>query len=239
MTDKATEELTEQALNYLDKNKLLNVSMTEPIRRGLADVLYAGTDGAMIRLGSDGLIMISVDTPEKGMELLSTVENIGMVVVHQEFLIEPVMEAYGKKRANICDQAVYTRKELLPVKEDTDIRLLDESYHQVVTERYHLMDNPDYIMELIQLGVMHGIFVDNELAGFMGMHTEGSLGLLEIFPEYQRRGLGGELQKYMINFVLKKGWVPFGQVIVGNRESMGLQKKLSMELADGKVTWIF
>ena len=43
----------------------------------------------------------------------------------------------------------------------------------------------------------------------------------------------------MINFVLKKGWVPFGQIIVGNQESMGLQKKLPMELADGKVTWFF
>ena len=45
----------------------------------------------------------------------------------------------------------------------------------------------------------------NQLAGFMDMHTEGSMGLLEIFPEYQRQGLATELQKDMINFILGGG----------------------------------
>lgn len=231
--------MEEQALNYLKKDKLLNMSMIEPIRRGQAEILYAGADGTLIKIIPEGFLMLSVDNPERGMELLEPFKELEMIVVHQEFLIEAVKEKYGMIYANICDQAVYTGQKPLELKPDTDIRQLDERYHAVLTERYHLMNDPDYMMELIQMGVMHGIFVEDQLAGFMGMHTEGSMGLLEIFPEYQRRGLGTELQKFMINFVLEKGWVPFGQVIVGNQESMGLQEKLGMEIADGKVTWIF
>lgn len=228
-----------QALNYLNKNKLLNISMIEPIRRGQAEILYADSDAALIRIIPGNILMLSADKPQKGMELLRAVGKPEQIVVHQESMIEPVKKKYGMKYAIICYQAVYTKKELLSLGEDTDIRLLDESFHAILTERYHLMNDPEYMMELIKLGVMHGIFVENQLAGFMGMHTEGSMGLLEIFPEYQRQGLATELQKYMINVILKKGWVPFGQVIVGNQESMGLQEKLGMEFADGKVSWIF
>ena len=234
-----SEKAEEKALAYLDQNMLLHVSMSEPIRRGQAEILYADQDSAMIRVLPEGLLMISAGTVEKGMKLLEPIETLDMLVVHQEFLIEPVQRKYGKKHANICEQAVYTGKSPLPVKKDADIRCLDERYLSVIVEHYHMVNDPDYIRELIRMGVMHGIFVEDRLAGFMGMHSEGSLGLLEIFPEYQRRGLGSELQKYMINFVLKKGWVPFGPVIAGTQRSMGLQRKLSMELADGKVTWIF
>ncbi len=183
--------------------------------------------------------MLSAATPEAGMALLSDFETLPTIVVHQEFLIEPVMQMYKKAGYNVCDQVVYTKKEPFAIPADADIRLLDESYCQIMADHYHLSDDPEYMRELVNLGVMHGIFVENELAGFIGMHTEGSMGLLEIFPEYQNRGLATILQKYMINFILQKGWVPFGQVIVGNEASMGLQRKLGMELADGKVTWIY
>ena len=38
-----------------------------------------------------------------------------------------------------------------------------------------------------------GAFVDGQLAGFVGEHSEGSMGMLEIFPAYRRRGLGYSL----------------------------------------------
>ena len=231
--------MREQALSYLDKSPLLNASMTEPIRRNMAEILAAEETGVLIRLLSEAIFMLSADSREKGMELLEQVQEPEMVVVHQKFLIEPVKKKYGFKRDNICDQAVYTGKTPLSVRPDADIRRLDMQYYEFLTEHYHLMESPEYMAELIELGVMHGIFENGQLAGFMGMHTEGSMGILEILPEYQRRGYGTELQKYMINFCLERGWTPFGQIIVGNKESLGLQKKLGMELAPGKVTWLY
>ena len=39
--------MREQALQYLEKNPLLHVSMTEPIRRGQAKILKAGPQGVL------------------------------------------------------------------------------------------------------------------------------------------------------------------------------------------------
>lgn len=231
--------MKEQALQYLKKKPLLHVSMTEPIRRGQAEILKAAPQGVLLKILKDDILMLSADTPETGMALLSDFETIPTIVVHQEFLIEPIMQMYKKEGTTICHQAVYTKKEPFAIPAEADIRLLDERYCQTMADYYHLSDDPEYMRELVNLGVMHGIFVENNLAGFIGMHTEGSMGLLEIFPEYQNRGLGTILQKYMINFILQKGWIPFGQVIVGNEASMNLQRKLGMEFADGKVTWIY
>ena len=231
--------MKEQALRYLNKNPLLHVSMTEPIHRGQAEILKADAQGVLLKIRTEDILMLSADTPEKGMALLSDLTEIPTIIVHQESLIEPVMQTYNKAGTTVCYQAVYTGKEPFAIPDDADIRLLDERYCQTMADHYHLSDDPEYMRQLVNLGVMHGIFVENELAGFIGMHTEGSMGLLEIFPKYQNRGLATVLQKYMINFILQKGWVPFGQVIVGNEASMGLQRKLDMEFADGKVTWIY
>lgn len=230
--------MRETAFRYLSQNELRDISIAEPIRRGQAQILHASPKGVMIKLIPEEIVMLTVDSQEEGMELLKSIESPQLIVVHQEFMIEPVQEKYGMSNANVCYQVVYTKKELLPLKKDTDIRQLDESYHEVLCSRYHMLDDPAYIQKLIQQGVMHGIFVENQLAGFIGMHSEGSMGLLEVFLEHQRKGLATELQKYMINFNLEKGWVPFGQVFEDNQESMGLQCKLGMETAHGKVTWI-
>ncbi len=231
--------MREEALNYLNKNRLLNISMIEPICRGKAEILRVDAEGVLLRVVPENIYMLSADNPKKGMELLEEITTMDLIQVHQEFMIEPVKAKYGKEQANVCDQFVYTGKEPLALKPDTDVRKLDESYHGVIMEHYHTVDEPDYIRELLRQGVMHGIFVENQLAGFAGMHSEGSIGLMEIFPEYQRRGLATELQKFMINFVLEKGWVPFGQVMDGNERSLGLQRKLGMECAGSRVAWIF
>lgn len=231
--------MKEQALQYLSKNPLLHISMTEPLRLGRAEVLKVSPHGVLLNVLPENIPMLSADTLEAGMAMLEGIHDTDLIVVHQEFLMDSVKQKYGLTGAHICDQVVYTKKEPLPIPEDADIRLLDDGYCEIMAAHYQLSNDPEHMRELVKMGVMHGVFVEDHLAGFIGMHSEGSIGLLQILPEYRNRGLGTVLQKYMINFVLAKGGVPFGQVIVGNKESMGLQHKLGMEFADGKVTWIF
>ena len=83
-----------------------------------------------------------------------------------------------------------------------------------------------------------GAFVDGQLAGFVGEYSEGSMGMLEIFPAYRRRGLGYALECFQINRYLSQGRVPFDQVVVGNEKSMSLQKKVGMELSRDTVSWL-
>ena len=75
--------------------------------------------------------------------------------------------------------------------------------------------------------------------GFVGEHLEGSLGILYILPEYRKQGFAAYLEKYQMNEMLKDGYLPFGQVEVGNEKSLNLQKKLGFKECSGFVYWFF
>jgi GNAT superfamily N-acetyltransferase len=75
-------------------------------------------------------------------------------------------------------------------------------------------------------------------AGFAGLHSEGSMGMLEVLPEFQRKGFGTDLEACMIGYVLKQGRIPYGHVIADNEKSMALQKKLGFTVCNGIVYWL-
>lgn len=86
---------------------------------------------------------------------------------------------------------------------------------------------------------MWGLFDNGTLAGFIGMHDEGSMGLLEILPEYRRRGYGYLLEGCLIRLHLECGWVPFCHVVEGNDASMRLQEKLGMTFSELPAIWVY
>ena len=65
------------------------------------------------------------------------------------------------------------------------------------------------------------------------------MGILEVIPEYRRRGIATALEGMMINKKLKEGRIPYDHVVLGNDASLGLQKSLGMDKAEGIVTWLF
>lgn len=147
-----------------------------------------------------------------------------------------VAAALGLKEESRCYQAAYFRGEPLPVR--ADVRPLDMGYFQAVLDGYSLFHDPEYVEDRLKAGVIFGVFVDGRLAGFVGEHHEGSMGMLEVFPPYRGRGLGLALESFQINRYLSEGRVPFDQVIVGNEKSMGLQKKVGMELSKDTMSWL-
>ena len=86
-------------------------------------------------------------------------------------------------------------------------------------------------------GIMLGAFVDGKLAGFMGQHPEGSLGMLFVFPQFRRQGIAEALERNYVNLELAQGHVPYGQIFVGNTASRMLQEKLGMEFSEGNICW--
>lgn len=119
-----------------------------------------------------------------------------------------------------------------------DVRPLDMSFFQAVLDGYSLFHDPEYVEDRLKAGVIFGAFVDGRLAGFVGEHHEGSMGMLEVFPPYRGHGLGLALESFQINRYLSQGRVPFDQVIVGNEKSMGLQRKVGMELSKDTMSWL-
>ena len=86
--------------------------------------------------------------------------------------------------------------------------------------------------------MIFGIFENNKIAGFIGVHGEGSIGMLEIFPEYRRKGYGYILEAYVIEQLLDKGYVPYCHVVEGNDASYKLQEKLGFKKSSKPNIWI-
>ena len=93
---------------------------------------------------------------------------------------------------------------------------LDMSFFQAVLDGYSLFHDPEYVEDRLKAGVIFGAFVDGCLAGFVGEHHEGSMGMLEVFPPYRGHGLGPGLRASKSTATSPRAGCPFDQVIVGN-----------------------
>ena len=103
---------------------------------------------------------------------------------------------------------------------------------------YHTVDDPEYMRGRIAKGAMYGAFIDGQMAGFMGVHDEGSIGLLEVLPEYRRRHVAMALETYVFNRFIEQGMTPYGQIVVGNEASGRLQEKMGVCFAKEHVFWL-
>lgn len=176
-------------------------------------------------------------------------------------------QEYGLFLSNECIQAVYTRGVSLPVRKNLVIRQLDLSYEEIIREHYSLISEPEFIRERIRAGVMYGAFVQKQaktcgnkgneenlnavddranedkesgltLAGFIGEHEEGSMGMLEVFSEFRRQGIAEALESFCINRMLREGRIPFCQIIKGNEASVRLQEKLGLRISGESIWWM-
>lgn len=231
-------QMKDKALEYLIKDSLLHMGMIEPIHRGTAEILYAEIDGVLLKEQKSDSYMISIDNFEKGKELLNTVSNCNLIVAHQRFMVDYILKKHKLTETLECVQAVYADKTKFPISNELEIRKLEPKHKKVILEHYDKIPDEE-IQELLNDGSLFGGYKNNELIGFIGNHLEGSIGLLEVFPEYRRLGYGTILEKYMINRMLEKALVPFAQIVVDNDKSIALQKKLGFSISKDSMFWMW
>ena len=173
---------------------------------------------------------------------------VEVLSLHQREFV-PVAEELGYGLDMECLQAVYTRREKLPItglyrtdggvlENGISIRPLTMEYLDTACAVYHTVDDPEYMRGRIAKGAMYGAFIDGQLAGFMGVHDEGSIGLLEVLPEYRRRHVAMALETYVFNRFIEQGMIPYGQIVVGNEASGRLQEKMGVCFAKEHVFWL-
>lgn len=225
--------MKEKALEFLNKDYLLNVDMIECIRRGICRILYASDRAVLIVADSGWVYMLSCEDRELGLELIKT-HQPPWVVLHQMDMREAVA-GLGYRIGDECWQSAYTKT--TPMEETlADIRRLDRRFLKRIADNYELADEEE-IAALLDAGVIYGAFAGGELAGFIGKHEEGSVGLLFVFPEFRRMGIAEALERNYVNRELAEGNVAYGQIFVGNTPSRQLQEKLGMDFSDKFICW--
>ena len=225
--------MKEKALEFLNKDYLLNVDIIECIRRDICRILYASDKAVLIVADSGWVHMLSCEDRELGLELIKT-HQPPWVVLHQMDMREAVA-GLGYRIGDECWQSAYTKT--TPMEETlADIRRLDRRFLKRIADNYELADE-EGIAALLDAGVIYGAFAGGELAGFIGKHEEGSVGLLFVFPEFRRMGIAEALERNYVNRELAEGNVAYGQIFVGNTPSRQLQEKLGMDFSDKFICW--
>lgn len=229
-----------------DRDPALYLDLTEPVRRGAGEVLYASENGALVAVDlgrgtGDGQILFSLwaQDQDTARQLCRRIPcRPQSVTVHEACSLPALEEAFGYRKFNPCWQAGYFAKEPLP--EPTLpfalVPLGPEHLDQVYG--HYKLTGRDYLARRLAAGAMTGAFTaEGNLAGFMGTHEEGTLGLLEVLPGYRRQGVATLLQSHMTNLALQRGQIPYGQIFEGNAPSLALQRSLGFRCARGYLYW--
>ena len=217
---------------------LNTLDLTELLKHENGRILYQGSEGSIVREGCAGTVISDITDGDRLCRLLKqlALSDFSLIALKSREAAEKVQKEYGFDGCNPCTQWGYIAKEP-PKFEPRDIRLLTAESAQTVGEHYH--ESVDYVRERIAAERMWGLYEDGALAGFIGIHSEGSIGMLEVFPEFRHKGYGYALEAYLISLHLQRGWIPYCHVIDGNEASIGLQKKLGMVCADLPAIWIW
>jgi len=227
----------EKAFRYLLEDSLSYIDMLEPLRRGTADIIYAENDGVVIYERNSQACMISMQESEK-YKFIFDFEKYHSFAVHQKNISEWIQQKGNFSHSFEAYQAVYRKKQNFVDCFD-DIRVLTCDNVDQICQNYKAMDDRKYIETLIDRKQLWGIFDKDALAGFIGEHLEGSMGLLEVFPEYRRKGYGYKLESFLINHFLQLNKIPFCQVMTDNVKSLALQQKFGMDISKQTTIWLF
>ena len=205
-------------------------------------VLYE-TETALLLQGRISKILYSAAADNQaGKEIVEHLpKQFGILVAHDTYT-DPWLKSMRKLESELECVYVEDVPPAVALPEGFVINRLDASHTQKIIALYrHSMEslaNEQYIGECLQDG-MYGAFYKGELCGFIGVHEQESIGILEVHPKWRRKGLAVALEQVMIGKQLERGRLPYGEIVKDNTASIRLQKKAGM-ITDEKLTyWYF
>ena len=228
----------EAFLKTLDDPALYE-QMLQTLVRGFGQVICQTDDALLVHCCRGNIEMIAARSREAALKLCSFIpkraENIELHGLDRETAGE-ICRRTGFR--NVIEFVLYAHYAQLPPQGvQAEIRTLTMEDVDFLRENY-THSSREYLAQRVSEGVMLGAYVGGRLAGFIGEHEEGAIGLLHVLPEYRRMGLGYALERAAIARTMAQGYVPFAQVVPGNEASHRLQGRLGFTRSKGTCYWM-
>lgn len=222
--------LAQKGIRYLDMASLMD--------RDNADIIEAAENGILLRFTDVSSIKKYYITAEnmefanRARELICEADEI---VAHEKFYVDMLFDAFGMSETLPFITAGYVGSEPPQIPENApEIKRLGEEYIELLTREYE-HGSVEYMTERVTEKAMFGAFVDGQIAGFIGSHDDGPIGLLKVLPDFRRRGIAEALEKYMVADFIKRGILIYAHIYAENEASLALQRRVGMALADEPV----
>lgn len=238
----------------MDLNAIENLNIDRVIKRGTAQIIEKTDDAILLKDTRSKALMLACDDVSKGMEILKqniddTKRNIGdtkqnngemkpLIMISNAELGRRVADKFGYENIMECYQMAFLSKEPPKADDVLEYKTATMEDFPLISREYGLVSKEE-LKELIERGNIVMGYENSSPVGFIGEHMEGSVGLLQVLQEHRRKGYGTALEIEMIRRTLEKGYIPFGQVVVGNTASLELQKKLGLTKSEGTIFWMW
>ncbi len=231
----------ERAVAYLERDRPRYLNCLEVLRRGSAELLLFREDGLLLHDRESGAYLITAESPPAAEAMLARIpQGSELCMAHQDWYLPALRARMGRGGGMICHQAAWMGENPPePAPFSGELRLLDMTWAARVQAVYgQSYADEAYIAGVLARGML-GAFIDGALAGFVGTHDEGTIGLLQVLPQYRRLGVGEALYRAMIRRTLARGGYALAHVTVGNEASLALQRKVGMTLSTHLIYWVF
>ncbi|MDO4484582.1 MAG: GNAT family N-acetyltransferase [Clostridia bacterium] len=226
--------------DFLDTNKPLYCALLDVIARGTARILSADASGVFLQDTVSGVYMLASATSGAGIRMMDAHpdEPVTVFTCYDPAIVDHAGQVYHLTRNTPCLQAVWLRPDMPAADDRLTITPARPDDLPFVSARYKLLDTEE-LAEVIREGKLFLAYAADDCIGFIGEHLEGSMGLLEILPDFRRKGYGRALEIFMIRHHLQASRTPYCHVICGNDASLALQENLGMTICPEKVYWCF
>lgn len=207
------------------------VPLQQLLARGLGEPVYLAPDCIYLRgIGADGGFLWAAD-PRLAAQVLAEYVPPALLAITGREAQQAAQQAYPG-RCTFIEHLIcaYLEPHAPHVKSPLCVRPLTPDYAQTVLSHY---SHPEFftleeIVRRLAAGTVDGGFLGDELVGFIGLHDEGSMGMLEVFPQYRGRGFARQLEAAKIGAQLERGLIPWAQIFPDNTASIHLQKVLGL-----------
>lgn len=234
----------QEVIGLLSRHKREYIHMMETLSRGDGEVLFVQGESVLLHARESGVYLVTSDSPEAGERLAALIREDSArrrkapewFVVSQPFLIPVLERAFGALPCPPCVQACFTRKEPLPVPYKQIERLGPDTLDALCT--FYPRGGREYLKDRLTKGKVYGAGEDGRLIGVIGLHDDGSMGMLYVDEPWRGRGIACSLEAFLINRLLELGQTPYCQIEADNLPSLRLQEKLGLYLSRGEIWWV-
>ena len=236
----------ELARDYLSRKRNQNINMLASLQAGISEVVTAEDKGCLF-CTSGSIWQLAADDTETALRFYDMIpEGVTMLEVQEASQFDLIAERFQPSCIETYYNAWYDHDAIELPDIGAQVRRMTEDDADEIAKYYHLPgpsagkfeETRAYVMERIPTETVMGVFFDDRMAGFIGTHDEGSLGMLTVVPEFRRRGLATYLERVAIDAALKRGHIPFGQVAKHNEASLALQRSMGLTISDELVCWM-
>lgn len=115
------------ALEYLKKERLLNIDMIESINRDTCNILYADSEAVLLLEKSSNAYMLSTYNTALAENLIATLNKKDLFVIHQHELLNLIKNKFIYNNYFECKQVAYLKN--TPINNDNNITIEKLSSH--------------------------------------------------------------------------------------------------------------